>query len=160
MSRYSNALSDVFAAYGADAESGLAAYANVDPEGWSDYVDSAAIKRYRDDYANYARSLVRLVEKERIASDAGQARLFEVAEGAQIKMRERIILDGVEHDLGALTARNGADVIRKVAARDLAPAVTTVERCRALLRLADHMEAESERLGRDVSAGEVLGWAA
>ena len=60
MARYSNALSDVFAAYGTDATAGLEAYANVDNEGWSDYVDGAAEMRYRSDYANWSRSLARL----------------------------------------------------------------------------------------------------
>lgn len=161
MSRYSNALSDVFAAHGADAESGLAAYANTDPQGWSSYIDDAAVMRYRSDQANWARSLVRSVERERITSATGQARLFEPGEtDAHIKVRERLRLDGIDHDLGPLAGKEGVDVIRKVAERDLSPALTTVNRCRTLLRLADHMDAESERLGRPVTAGEVLGWAA
>lgn len=154
-------LAEIFDAYGDDAKAGLAAWANLNPESWSAYVDAAAERQYRGDYAVWRRRLISTAQQERVAEDNGQARLFEPPEpGALTDFRQRVVLDGIEHDMADLEGADGAAVIRKVAERDLAPAVTTVSRCRSMLKLADHMDAETERLGRPVSAGEVLGWAA
>lgn len=161
MSRYSQTLQEVFDAYGADAESALAAYANIDPEGWSLYADSAAEKQYLSDYRNHRRSLTRSVEKEALASVSGQARLFEVPPSTErVELRRILILDGEEHDLATLAGHEGSSIARKVAERDLAPSLTTLNRCRFILQVADHVDAETERIGRPVSFAEVLGWAA
>lgn len=161
MSRYSNTLQAIFDEYGDDATAALAAYANIDPEGWSAYCDSAAEKQYRVDRAAHRRSLIRSVEKDVIAAASGQARLFEVpAHEEQVELRSTFVYEGVEYDVGSLAGHDGAAIARKVAERDLAPSLTTVNRCRFTLRLADHVDAETERLGRPVTFGEVLGWAA
>lgn len=158
MARYSNALTSVFEAYGEDAKSALEAYGNVDNEGWSCYVDAAAEKQYLADYRNWSRQLVGSVARERLERRSGQARLFELDETAtQLDLRRRLRLDGEEFDLAALA---DTSTIRKVADRDESGARTTLVRSRVLRKLADHMDAESERLGRPVTAGEVLGWAA
>jgi hypothetical protein len=158
MSRYSNTLTELFEAYGNDATAALEAYGNVDNEGWSEYTDRAAEKQYRFDYGSWLRGQVRATEADSIAAVSGQARLFEVEPGFAIDIRTTLILDGVEYDVGSLAGADGADVLRKVAARDLKPAKTTIVRCKGQLALADHIVAESERLGRDVCAAEVLGW--
>jgi len=158
MARYSNALTAVFEAYGEDVAAALAAYANTDPEGWSAFVDAAAEKQYLADCRNWSRQLVGSVVKERLEQVTGQARLFELAASeARIEFRERLRLDGVEHEVATL---KDTSVIRKVADRDEAAARTTLVRSARLRRLADHIDAETERLGRPVTAGEVLGWAA
>lgn len=151
----------IFEQYGDDAAAALQAFANVDNAGWSTYTDEAAEIRYRQDYAKWRRSITRSAKAEAVKADSGQVRLFEPPESqATIALRTRVVWDGEEHYLAMLRGRDGADVIRKVAQRDLAPAKTTVARCRNLLGLADHMEAETVRLGRPASAGEVLGWSA
>lgn len=161
MSRYSQTLTEVFDAYGDDAGAALAAFANLDPEAWSLYVDSAAEKQYLSDYRNHRRSLTRSVEKEALAEYAGQAQLFDPGPSAErVELRRVLVLDGREYEVAALSGHEGAAIARKVAERDLAPSLTTVNRCRFTLRLADHVDAETERLGRPVTFGEVLGWAA
>lgn len=161
MSRYSQTLQDIFEAYGDDAEMALEAYANIDPEGWSLYVDSAAEKQYVSDYRNHRRSLTRSVAKEALAEAAGQAQLFDPGPSAErVELRRIIVFEGQEFDLGTLAGHDGAAIARKVAERDLAPSLTLVNRCKFTLRLADHVDAETERLGRPVTFGEVLGWAA
>ena len=159
MARYSNTLTEVFEAYGHDATEALEAFANLDHESWSTYVDAAAEKQYLADYKNYVRSLTRSVDKEALKADAGQVRLFEPTDGAaEFRMRERLRLDGHEYDLASLAGISGAQIIREAAERDLKPALTTINRCKAQFQLAKHIEGESERLGREVAAGEVLGW--
>lgn len=161
MSRYRQSLVEVFDAYGPDARGGLDAWANTDPEAWSDYVDSAAEKQYHADRAGYRRSHLRSAAREALAENAGQARLFEVpSTEEQVEIRRTLVLDGVEYDVGSLAGHDGAAVARKVAERDLVPALTSVNRCRFTLKLADHVDEETERLGRPVSFAEVLGWAA
>lgn len=161
MAWYSNALKDVFEAHGDDAETALSAFANTAPAEWSEFVDRAAEKEYLRCYKNWVGSHLKRAEKERLTADSGQARLFEPPEPAlTVVFRERLFLDGREYDLASLKGYDGADVLARVADRDESPAVTTVQRCRNMRGLAEHMRAETERLGRDVSAGEVLGWAA
>jgi hypothetical protein len=158
VSRYSKTLTEVFEAYRDEAQAALAAYANVDPEGWSEYVDRSAAKCYLADYAHWRNSQVRRVEADAIAAANGQARLFEVEPGVAVDVRTVLVLGGVEYEVGSLVGATGAAILRAVAQRDLKPAVTTVKRCKNWFSLADHIVAESERLGRDVSVAEVLGW--
>lgn len=165
MSRHAASLVATFEAYGPDeADDALAAYAQTDPDAWSAYVDTAAARRWKADRRGWLKSQVAAVEREAIAATAAdQPRLFEVApvEGvAQLVLRERLVLDGEEFDLGRLSGLEGAKIVRKVAERDLTPALTTVVRSRQMLQLAEHVTTESERLGRDVTFGEVLGWVA
>lgn len=161
MTRMHSSLTAVFEAYGDDAQAGLAALANTDPPFWSAYTDSAAERQYRSDHARYRRSLLTLVDKDAIARVSGQPRLFDVPEGESlVQLRSVLVLDGVQYDIGGLAGATGASVLRGVAQRDLAPATTVVNRCRIMLRLADHIEAETSRLSRDVTVAEVLSLAA
>lgn len=148
----------VFDAYGEDAEAGLAALANTDPPFWHAYTEAAVVRQYRSDYAKHRRTLTLSVAKENLATDAGQARLFEVDESeVRVKIREVLTLDGREYPLLSLAGEDGAAVLRKVAQRDLGPARTTVARCRQMERLGDHLSVESSRLHREVTVAEVLG---
>jgi hypothetical protein len=147
---------DIFEAYENAAE-GLAAWANIDPDGWSAFVDTAAERRYDTERAAWRRSLVRSVLAESVRSDHGQAKLFEPPEsGARIEVREVIVAEGHEHPLFDLAGAEGARLIRVAMTRDLKPALTTIKRCKNGFALADHIEAESSRLGRDVAVREVI----
>ena len=157
MTKHHSSLVDVFEQYGHDADAGLAALANTDPPYWSAYVDSAAAKQYRADHRSYQRSLVRLIERDALEAASGQIRLFEVDPGVEVEVRAQLVLDGETYRTDELAGGEGAAVLRRVAQRDLSPAVTTVRRCKTLLKLADHLEAETTRTGVDVSVGEVLG---
>jgi len=161
VSRYRRSLTEIFDAYGDAASDALAAWANIDSEAWSDYVDQAAEKQYRSDYGAHRRSMTRAVEKEALAAEAGQAQLFETSGSTvKVELRRTLVLDGVEYDVAELAGHDGAAIARKVAERDLAPSLTTLNRCKFTLQLADHVDAETERLGRPVTFAEVLGWAA
>lgn len=152
-----SSLVEVFEAYGHDAEAGLAALGQTDPPFWSIYVDAAAEKQYRADHRRYQRSLLRMVQKDAVDIGRGQAKLFELPAGeAEVALRAELILDGETFALDHLAGLEGAAVLRRVAERDLAPATTTLNRCRMLLRIADHIEAETERTGRDVAVADVL----
>lgn len=164
-SRFPKSLVAVFDAYEDDAAAGLVALAtaglvalaNTDPPLWHSYVDAAAERQYRSDYARHRRSLIVLARKDDLSATRGQARLFEVDDSdALVRLREVLVLDGSQHRLAELAGADGAAVLRRVAERDLAPATTVVSRCRTMLKLADHLETESTRLRRDVSVGEVL----
>jgi hypothetical protein len=147
---------DIFDAYPVAAD-GLAAWANVDHDAWSAFVDSAAEKQYDTERASWVRSLTQSVRKDALKANNGQARLFEPPESAtRVELRERIVWSGQEYLLADLAGRDGAAVLRKAMQRDLKPALTTVQRCRNGLALADHIEGESDRLGRDVSVSEVV----
>lgn len=83
---------------------------------------------------------------------------------AEKHIRERIVIqndDGErqEYDQFSLAGAEGAKVLRAVAERDKRHAETTFERSHLQFKLADAIEAESVRLGRDVSVAEVLGLA-
>ena len=157
MSKHHSSLVEVFEQYGHDATAGLAALANTDPPFWSAYVDAAAEKQYRADHRSYQRSLLRMVRRDDLTTSAGQARLFEVPQSdEEVALRRELVLDGETYQLALLAGLDGAAVLRRVAQRDLAPATTTVKRCRILLQLADHIEAETERVGRDIAVGDVL----
>jgi hypothetical protein len=147
---------EIFEAY-EDPTDGLAAWANVDPDGWSAFVDGSAEKCYLNDRAAWVRSLTQSVEKEALAARRGQPRLFEPVESAaRVELRERIVWNGSEYLLADLAGKKGALVLRSAMTRDLKPAQTTIERCKNGLALADHIESESDRLGRDVSVSEVV----
>lgn len=147
---------EVFDAY-PDATEGLAAWANVDPEGYDAFVEGAAAKRYDAERAAWVRSMTQSVRKDALHAKSGQARLFEPPESAtRVELRERIVWSGTEYVLADLAGKDGALVLRKAMTRDLKPALTTVQRCKNGLALAEHIEAESERLGRDVSVREVV----
>jgi hypothetical protein len=156
MSRTPSPLAAVFDAYGDDAEAGLAALANTDPAFWHAYVDEAAERRYRNDYSSHRRTLKVSMQKDATRSAAGQARLFEPGPGAMVELREVLVYDGTEYHLADLEGEEGAAILRKVAERDLAPALTTVERSRSYLRLAEHLTTETHRLDRSVKVAEVI----
>lgn len=160
MSRFSQSLEAVFEAYGDDAEAGLQAFGNTDPPAYAAYVDAAAAKQYRADHGTYRRSALLLATKDIAQQAAGQAHLFDPGPSTKrVDIRRILVLDGVEYDIATLSGTAGAEVVRRVAERDLAPATTTIERCRYMLQAAEHVAQESDRLGRDVSFGEVLGLA-
>lgn len=159
MSRYRQSLRDVFDAYGDDAEAGLQALANTDPPFWSEYVDAAAAKQYKADYRRHRATITASASREAVAEAAGQARLFIPPESEErIELRRVVILDGQEYDLARLSGHDGTAIAREVAYRDMKPAATVMARSRFVLRLCDHIDAETERLGRDVSFAEALGW--
>lgn len=154
--RTSAAKAEVFDAYG-DGPDALEAFANLHHQEWSEFVDSAALKQWKAEYATWRRGQVRSVERDLIAADRGSARLFDLPEGAtRIDIRSRLIFAGIEHDTFDLAGRDGAAVLRLVAERDGAPARTVLVRSNLYVKLADHIESESKRLGRDVSVAEVL----
>lgn len=158
MARVHSALADVFEHYGDDASAGLEALANTDNEFWSRYVDEAAESRYRLDYARWVRSHLVSVQHEVTAASKGQAQLFDMPRQAKaIELREVLQYDGRTYRLADLAGTEGAQVLLAVANRDDKPAKTVIIRNRVYRRLANHIVAETERTGRDVSAGEVLG---
>lgn len=94
---------------------------------------------------------------------SGQARMFDPGEADVTKLIRTELIDpdtSKPIQVGPLAGERAAKVLRRVAERDITPALTTVNRCKLYLRLADHVESETERTGRDVSVAEVLGWAA
>ena len=157
MSRNPSSLVSVFEAYGDDAAQALEAWANVDHEAWSAFTDGAAESLYLNRYKAWRRSLTTTVDKAFTKAKKGEARLFNVPESVESTvLRERLVYDGNEYELLGLAGHDGAALARKVAERDLAPSLTTVNRCRFMLELADHIDAETERLGRPVEFREVL----
>lgn len=150
-------LNDLFDAYREDARGALAAWANTDHDGWSAFVDGAAEEKYRNRYRRWLSGQVERFSADAIKAKRGEVRLFEPPEsGVMIELRRTLILDGAEVSLLSLAGRAGAGALRQAMQRDLAPAKTTIARCRHGLALADHIEAESERIGRDVSVAEVI----
>jgi hypothetical protein len=147
---------DIFDNY-EEPRDGLEAWANVDPDGWSAFVEGAAERRYQNERAAWVRSQVQSVAFDMKKKAKGEVRLFELPESATtIDIRERLIVDGKEVILLKLAGKSGADVLRQAMDRDMKPALTTVRRCKTGFALADHIEAESERLRRDVSVAEVV----
>lgn len=83
---------------------------------------------------------------------------------AEKHIRERIVAydengQRQEYDQLRLAGPEGARILRTVAQRDQLHARTTFERSHFQLKLAEAIEVESRRLGRDVSVAEVLGLA-
>lgn len=158
MSR-SEVLVELFDAYGNDAQAALEAMANVDPLTWSTFVEEAAARQYRSEYAAWVR---RQTKELSIANSA--PRLFSVDEVREVTLRERIVIrqDGErrEHALMALAGAHGAAIIRTACQRDERGARTTLGRTAALKKLAAELERRSEAEGRPVSVAEILGEAA
>lgn len=159
MNRFGKTLTDIFEHYGDDAETALEAFGNIDNAAWSVYVESAAAKQYARDYGNWLRSQVREVDRDAVKSAAGHARLFEPPEGVSVLVRTVLRYDGKDIHLASLAGHRGATIAREVADRDAKQGKTMLERSNRLRQLADHVAAESDRLGRDVRFGEVLAWA-
>lgn len=152
-----NTLYDLFEAYGDKPTEALAAWANVDPDAWSKFTDEASENRYHADFRRWLGRQVATVKADALKQASGQARLFEPPDsGTLVELREWLLIDGEQVRFIDLEGRAGASLIRKVMTRDLKPALTTVNRCKYGLALADHIETESDRLGRDVAVHEVV----
>lgn len=156
MARMHSSLIAVFEQYGDDAEAGLQALANTDHALWSAYTDSAAEAKYRSDFASWVRRQTVRMSKDDIAASNGQARLFTPPRSKLVEARMMVRLDGKIYRVADLAGHEGAAILRRVAERDLKPSRTTVARCKVQLKLADHITAETDRLGRDVSVNEVV----
>lgn len=164
-SRYSKALAAIFDAYGDDVDAALVAFANTANEEWSTYSDNAVRKQYLADLASHVRSQTVDVDFANLnvrSEIAGEPRLFDPgpAMTQRVTLREFVVHAGHRYALADLSGLAGAQILRAVALRDRKPAKTALVRCQRDLALADHIEAETERLGRPVSAAEVLGLAA
>ena len=149
-------LSTIFEAYGEDPAAALEAFANLDPQAWSDYNDRAAERQYRAEYRAWVRS-----QKAQLLTESQQVKLFGDSDVDRIVVRERLVTkrDGErqEHDTFALAGAEGAAILREVIERDSKGAKTTLARTTALRKLADELERRSKAEGRPVSVAEVLG---
>jgi hypothetical protein len=159
MSRFRQSLQEVFDAYGDDAEAGLYALAQTDPPFWSAYVDAAASKQYKSDYRRHRDTRIVKAKKDAVAKAKGQVQLFDPGDTAEmVELRAVLVLEGTEYDLAKLAGHEGAAIVRRVAERDLKPALTSITRNRYMLRLSEHVVTETDRLGRAVTFAEALGW--
>lgn len=149
-------LTEIFAEYGDDATGALEAYANVDPRGWSEFMDTSAEATYRRRYAAWMRN-----QKVQIFTDKDQRQLFDGMEHESVQLRARVVSrrDGrrVEHAITALAGPEGVEILRAIADRDEAPARSTLIHANMLRRIADEVERLSKIEGRPVSVAEVLG---
>lgn len=149
-------LSTIFEAYGEDSAAALAAFANLDPQAWSEYNDRAAERQYRAEYRTWVRS-----QKAQLLTESQQVKLFGDSDVDRIVVRERLVTkrDGErqEHVTFSLAGAEGAAILREVAKRDSKGAKTTLARMAALRKLADEVERRSKAEGRPVSVAEVLG---
>lgn len=147
---------DIFEAYGDEPRAALDAWLNVDPEGFARWSDQAEERQYHAEFMRWVRG--KTIKLERVEQNPGQTRLFEPpATSRGVKVRAALIHGGEIMETEQLAGLEGARFIRAAMTRDLAPAKTTVARCAYGFALADHLEAETERLGRPVSVAEVVG---
>lgn len=149
---------EVFAAYGDDADDALRNWAQIDPEGYQHFVDTAAARQYVTDYRAWSRRQRIVVERTARAADAGAPPLFDAPapKPQPINTRATVVHDGTERHLLELAGAEGAALLRQAALRDLAPAESTTQRCRFHLELADLIEAATVEAGRPVAVSEVL----
>lgn len=151
---------DLFAAYGDDVDAALDAWPNLDPEGYAAWEASLARRAYLNAYRAWVRTQTVELERDELRQRTGQTRLFTPEPAADLSLRKIVNVDGDLFALAALAGKRGADALRRIAERDSRPAATTLARARQLEKLAAHIEAESQRLGRDVTVAEALGVAA
>ena len=150
--------SEIFATYGDDIDALLEAWPNLDPEGYAVYERNALRRLLSADLKAWQRRQTVHVAAEMRAEHAGQDRLVDVPakRPAPVAMRATVATDSGSEDFLALAGQHGADVLRQAALRDKPGAATTLARCERMLRIAELIESESARLGRDVTVAEVL----
>lgn len=148
---------DIFAAYGDDAEAALRNWQQIDPLGFDAWESDLARRQYLTDYRKW--SGARKVSVTPPATEPAPSLFPAPAKVEAIQTRPTVVHDGHEHTLLDLAGSEGATVLRQAALRDLTPAESTAKRCRFHLRIADLIEAETVRQGRPVSVGEVIGLA-
>lgn len=150
---------EYFEEYGTDADSALAAMANVDPELWSEFVDRAARELYLAHRQSWVRSQV-----SEVAVPKSQAQLFSAETMKNLTVRKTIVtvVDGerCEFETLDLAGEDGAAILEGVAARDERPAKTTIKRTKDYRQLARLVREATAAQGRPVSVREVLGIAA
>lgn len=149
---------EIFAAYGDDAESALRNWQQVDPDGYGQWSATVEQRTYVADYRRWASRQLSSVRASALKPKTDQARLFQPADGEResVEIRRTIVHDGTELVTAELAGLDGAQKLREAALRDLGPAETTAKRCRRNIEIAALIEAETIRLGRPVSVGEVL----
>lgn len=148
---------DIFAAYGDDVRAGLDAWLNVDAEDFHRWSALAEERQYRTEYRRWLGRQTMTADATAVTSPAAQPRLFEPpASTKKVEMRTALIHEGETKPLDQLAGLEAVRVLRDVCQRDLAPALTAVNRAKFGLALADHIEAETERLGRPVAVSEVM----
>lgn len=150
--------SEIFAAYDGDIDAILEAWPNIDPVGYAAWERTALKRLLRADVRAWRGRQHVQIDRELHAEHAGQDRLVDVPEARRerVKVRAKVTTDAGASDFLALSGKAGADVLRQAALRDKPGALTTVERCERMLKVADLIESESVRLGRDVTVAEVL----
>lgn len=150
--------SELFTAYGDDADLALGAWPNLDPTGYAAWSATVERRQYLADYRRWVGRQTVAVKREVAKADDGQVPLFDAPTAGvpTLAVRSTIVHDGHTLDLFALSGPDGARLLREAMLRDLGPASTTVDRCRYGIALADHIEAQSVALGRNVTVGEVL----
>lgn len=150
---------ELFEEYGTDAKSALEALANVDPQVWSEFVDTAAEAVYRERYKAWVRA-----HTKQVVQVNPQSTLFPPAEMKRLTVRERVVVttngQREEHNLLDLAGAEGAAILMRAAERDERPARTTLARSGAMKKLAKALVQQSEAEGRPVTVREVLGVAA
>lgn len=147
---------ELFTAYGDDPRAILDAWPNLDPQGYAIWSDKAEERQILTEYRRWART--QTIKLERNPDHEEHPALFpQPRKGKAITVRQTVVHDGEEVALLSLTGHEGATLLRQAMLRDLGPASTTVDRCRYGIKLADLIDAETERLGRPVSAAEILG---
>lgn len=128
----------------------------LDPTMAHFYMDKAIYKQLTADYRAWVRS--HLKEVDRNATSAEGERLFTVDPKVDLRsMRSTVVLDGNDYALDSLSGPDGVAVLRAVAARDEKQAKTMLSRSSLARRLADAIEAASEKAGRPVTVAEVIG---
>lgn len=152
-----SARNSIFEAYGADARAGLDAWLNVDPDDLHRWSDQAEERQYRAEYRRWLGRQTVVADAAEIAEGPQQPRLFEPPKATRtVELRSTVIHEGESKPLGDLAGLEAVRVLRDVCRRDLTPALTAVNRAKFGLALADHIEAETERLGRAVTVAEVI----
>lgn len=134
---------------------------DLDDEQYQEHMARAGERQLVTDLKNLERRRLRTVKSDIREAAVGAVTLFDASEyetDAATLVRERIRFDGRSVPVANLAGVRGAEIAMEVATRDLGQALTTVSRARFMQAVARHVIAETERLGRDVSFGEVLGW--
>lgn len=149
---------EVFEAYGDNADDALRNWQQIDPAGhhlWSATVER---RQYLADYRRWSSRRRLSVDLDALTADAGQAPLFDAptAKRESIHTRPTVVHDGTEHTFASLSGHEGAATLRQAALRDLNRAESTSQRCRFHLKVAEVLERETERVGHPVTVAEVL----
>lgn len=151
--------SEIFAAYDGDIDAILEAWPNLDPVGYALWEGQALARLLRADVKAWERRQTVRIDADLRAEHAGQERLVDVGEPVRrerVKARAKIATDKGSVDFLSLAGPKGAAILRSAANRDLPGALETVARRKRDLTIADLIESESARLGRDVTVAEVL----